>query len=206
MAELEAAFQRRELYLVSHDSLGDDGMIAGRSDLGIRSSSRRKYEFVQAMLPSGGEVEHYYSECRRIQQTAARIRSEADWEFVESLLPRAMGAWEGKAWATIREKDSVRAEAFWSRYDTAAAPGGGEPLPDVAERSSALLTGLGNRTNWTKAVAVTSPEVIGCLVCECLGTNLKTMLRFDVDPLSITRLTHTWIGWQVGALNLTHRS
>ena len=205
MAELEAAFHRRELYLVSHDALGDDGLIAGRSEAGIRSSSRRKYEFVQALLPAGDEVEYYAAECRRIQQTAARVRSEAGWEYVESLLPRAMGAWEEQTWATVREKDSVRAEAFWSRYESAAAPGGGEPLAAVAERSGAFLTGLGNRTNWTKAVAVTSPEIIGCLVCDCLGVNLKTMLRFDVDPLSVTRLTHTWIGWQVGSLNLTLR-
>jgi broad specificity phosphatase PhoE len=206
MADIETAFQRRDLYLVCHDSLGDDGLIAGRSEVGIRSSARRKYDFVRSMIPTGGEVEHYACEIRRVQQTAARVRSEVEWEFVESLLPRGMGAWEEKTWSDVRETDSVRAEAFWSSYETQAAPGSGEPLPEVAERAQNLLTGLGNRTSWTKAVAVTSAEVIGCLVCNALGQELKMMLRFDVDPLSITRLTHTWIGWQLSSLNLTHRT
>ncbi len=203
MADLETAFQRRDLYLVCHDALGDDGMIAGRSEVGIRSSARSKYEFVRTMLPNGGELEYYACGSRRIQQTAARIRSEVEWESVNSLLPRGMGKWEERTWSEVRETDAVRAEAFWSSYESQAAPGGGEPLSDVAERAQHLLTGLGNRASWTKVVACTSAEVIGCMVCSILGDDLKTMLRFDVDPLSITRLTHTWIGWQLGSLNIT---
>ena len=205
MADLETAFQRRELFLVCHDSLGDEGLIAGRSAVGIRSSSRRKYEFLRSMISTGGQVEYYACESRRIRQTAARVQSEVEWELVGSLLPRSMGAWEERLWADVREKDSVRAEAFWSSYETNAAPGG-ERLPEVAERAQTFLTGLGNRNTWTQAVAVTSAEVIGSLVCSVLAQELKMMLRFDVDPLSVTRLTHTWIGWQVSSLNLTHRA
>ncbi|MFT6395560.1 MAG: broad specificity phosphatase PhoE [Bradymonadia bacterium] len=203
MADLETAFQRRELYLVCHDALADDGMIAGRSEIGIRSSARSRYEFVRTLLPTGDEVEYYACSSRRIQQSAARIWAEAQWEHVDSLLPRGMGKWEERTWSDVRETDAVRAEAFWSSFESQAAPGGGEPLADVAERAQHLLTGLSNRPSWTKAVACTSPEVIGSMVCSVLGDDLKTMLRFDVDPLSITRLTHTWIGWQLGSLNIT---
>ena len=203
MSVLDDAFRRRELWLVCPDALADDGMIPGRSDIGIRPSPRSRYDRMRKLLPSGADNEYFRAPSRRCQQTCARLSAEADWEESDQLVARAMGAWEGKTWRQVRDEDSVRAEAYWSNFAEAKAPSGGETLGDVRERVDAFLVGMGHRATWQQAVVVASPEVIGVAVASTLGVDLKSVLRFNVDPLSVTRLTHTWIGWQLGCLNLT---
>lgn len=201
MAELEDAFHRRELYLVAHDAVAQGDVIAGMSDVGIRASPRSHYDRLRKRLPHGGEVEWYRDASRRAAQTAARVFSEVDWAETDQIAPRQMGAWQGKTWSDVRQADSVRAEAFWSQFGRSKAPGESETLPDVYDRVNAFLVGMGHRTTWNEAVAVAPPEIIGVAVCAVLEVEMKTVLRFAVDPLSVTRLTHTWIGWQLGALN-----
>ena len=201
MADLEQAFRRRELFLVCHDGLGDEGMIAGRSDAGIRPSPRSRYDRLRKAVPTEPDVEWFRGPERRCQQTSARILAEVDWQESDQLAARAMSTWEGKTWQQIRESDSLRAEAFWSNFAERKAPTDGESLLQVRERVNAFLVGMGHRQTWTRAVAVCSPEVIGVAVCDTLGIDLNTVLRFNVDPLSVTRLTHNWIGWQVGCMN-----
>ncbi len=201
MAELEQAFRSRDLYLVCHDSTAEEGLIAGRSDVGIRPSPRSRYDMLRKVLPTEEGVEWYRGDERRCQQTSARIFSEAGWEENDQLAARGMGAWEGMNWQDVRDKDSVRAEAFWSHYASTAAPGGGESLAQVSERMNAFLTGMGHRTVWSTAVVVCAPEVISAAVCSTLQVDLSAALRFNVDPLSVTRLSHNWIGWQIGCVN-----
>lgn len=201
MAELEQAFRRRELYLICHDGLADDGMIAGGSDIGIRPSPRSHYDRLRKALPTEADVEWYRSPERRCQQTSARVFGEVDWEDSDQLAARAMGVWEGKTWRGVRDEDSVRAESFWSNYAVSKAPSGGESLVTVHERVNAFLTGMGHRTTWTEAVVVCAPEVIAAAVCDTLQVDLSAVLRFNVAPLSLTRLSHSWIGWQVRCVN-----
>lgn len=201
MAELEDAFRRRDLYFIAHDGLGEDGLIAGLSEVGIRPSPRSRYERLRKAVPGDGDIEWYRDASRRGQQTAARVFSEAEWIEHDQLAPRAMGAWEGKTWGAVRESDSVRAEAFWSQYGRSKAPGESESLPEVHERVNAFLVGMGHRTTWSTAVVVAPPEIVAVAMCATMEVPLKTMLRFGVDPLSMSCLTHTWIGWQVSCLN-----
>lgn len=201
MAQLEDAFRTRELFLVAHDAVGEDGLIAGMSDVGIRPSARSRYERLKKALPHEGDVEWFRDGSRRGQQTAARVFSEVEWTQQDQLAPRGMGAWEGRNWSDVRREDSVRAEAFWSQYGRSRAPGDSESLQQVHDRVSAFLVGMGHRTTWSQAVLVVPPEIVGVAACAVMEVPLNTVLRLAVDPLSITRLRHTWIGWQLGCLN-----
>lgn len=201
MADLQDAFRSRDLYLVCNDRVAEDGLIGGRSDVGIRPSSRSRYERLRKELTHEAEVEWFRDTSRRSQQTSARILAEAPWQDTEQLMPRAMGAWEGLTWEQVRARDAVRAESFWTRFEESRAPGESETLQAVRDRVDAFLTGMGHRTSWSRAVAVAPAEVIAVAACWALGVELRTTLRFTVEPLSVTRLTHSWIGWQLGCLN-----
>lgn len=204
MPDLETAFRRREIYFICHDVIAEEGLIAGQSDVGIRPSPRSKYDAVRRALSQFDGVEWYRGPERRCQQTAARILGEVEWEESNQIAARQMGAWQGKTWKDIRKADSVRAEAFWSNYASAAAPGDGESVEVLRNRANAFLVGMGHRDVWNTAVAVCAPETVAAVVCDALQVDMTTSLRFNVDPLSITRLSHSWIGWQVDCVNASY--
>jgi broad specificity phosphatase PhoE len=156
---------------------------------------------MRKLLTMDRDVEWYRDTTRRAHQTSARIFAEVPWQESEQLAPRAMGAWEGKTWEQIRRADAVRAEAFWNRFEDSSAPGESETLGAVLERTEAFLTGMGHRTSWECAVVVAAPEVIAVAVCSVLGIDLRSTLKFGIDPLTVTSMQHSWIGWQLGCLN-----
>jgi alpha-ribazole phosphatase len=198
MSELEDVLRTRSLWLVCHDHLPDDRLIAGRSDVAIRPSPRTRYDRLRKLLPEDGE--RHTSTVRRCHQTCARLRPDLEWTPQELLLGRDHGDWEGQTWDDVRSADPIRCESFWSDYARATAPHG-ESLGAVAERVDAFLLGLRNRDEWTHLVAVTHPEVIRALVCRVLQIPLNNALRLRVDPLSVTHLSRSWSGWQVDGLN-----
>lgn len=199
MTDLEDALRHRCLHLVCHDDLPQERLIAGRSDVAIRPAPRRRYDQLRRLLPD--DAERHTAAVRRCLQTCARIRPDVDWTEQEGLDGRRHGEWEGRTWDDVRVEDPVRCEQFWSDYARATAPGG-ESLGDVAERVDSFLLGLRNRDGWTDVVAVTHPEVIRVAVCRVLQIPLNNALRLRVDPLSVTRLSRTWTGWQIDGLNL----
>lgn len=201
MTDLEDAFRPRKVWFVCCDELAEERVIAGRADLAIRPAARARYERLRKALPETGEVEFHRAPVRRAQQTAARLRPDLDWGVSEQLAPRAMGAWEGKTWDELRRSDSVRVESFWADFVARAAPGGGEALTEVGGRAESFLTGLTNRPGWSSAVVIASPDVIAAVACTILDVDLKTTRHFDVDPLSVTTATHSWLGWHLTSLN-----
>lgn len=204
MADLTDPLRTRRVYLISEDRLaGEDGLIAGRSDdIGIRASARAAYERMRDALPPADESLCLRSPVRRAQQTANRIAAEVEWEESEALLPRDYGSWTGETWEKVRTTDPGRTEAFWNDYARGRAPGG-ESLHDVYERAGLMLTELGNRARWDHAIVVTHPDVIRAIVLHVLEAPLKTATRVHVEPVSMTRLSHGWMGWTLDSLNHT---
>lgn len=193
----------RRIHLVVRDRLAQDDLIAGQSDVAIRASARTAYERVRRLLPEPDPARNLYltSPVRRAQQTAARIQGDLTWTPQDALRPRDMGNWEGIAWTDVRASDPRRCERFWSDHATAAAPGG-ERLTDVKERAEGWLAGLLNRDGWDHAVVVTHPTVVRVALCQLLEIPLRHALTLTMDPLAITRLSHSWLGWRLDGLNL----
>lgn len=204
MGESTDPLRARRVYFVCEDRLtGADDIIAGHSDdVTIRASARAAYERMRDALPAPDASLCLRSPVRRAEQTASRIAAEIEWETADALLPRDYGAWTAKTWADVRSTDPGRTEAFWNDYARGKAPGG-ESLKDVAERAELMLTELGNRPRWDHAIVVTHPDVIRAIVLHVLEAPLKTATRLHVEPLSLTRLSHGWMGWTLDALNHT---
>lgn len=204
MADNSDPLRSRRVYLISEDRLtGPDDLIAGRSDdVGIRASARAAYERLRDALPDATASLCLRSPVRRAEQTANRIAAEVDWEVAEPLAPREFGSWTGRPWSDVRTTDPGRTEAFWNDYARGRAPGG-ESLGDVSERADLMLTELGNRARWDHAIVVTHPDVIRAVVLHVLEAPLKMATRVHVEPLSVTRLSHGWMGWTLDSLNHT---
>lgn len=191
----------RHLYLVCRDRIADDNVVPGRSDIAIRPSTRSTYERLRRLLPEPEGALLMSSPLRRCHQTGARLFANLQWEESEHLLPRAFGTWEGKTWAQIRQEDPIRAESFWSDFANSRPPGG-ESLRDVAERVDIFVTGLLNREGWSQAILLTHPDIIRIAASFVLETPLKNALRVVAEPLSVTHLSHSWMGWQLESLNV----
>ncbi len=201
MTEIPEIFRPRRVWLITRDRVAEEQTICGLSDVPIRASSRTSYENIRKLLPEPELTVRYRSPVRRAEQTAARIYPHHAWEPSEHLRPRAFGDWERQTWADVRQNDARRAEAFWNDYAAGRAPGG-ETLDEVAERVDLFLGALANRGGWTDVVAIAHRDVVMATVCRVLDTRLRQASRIVVEPLSICRLSLSWNGWQLDALNV----
>jgi ribonuclease H / adenosylcobalamin/alpha-ribazole phosphatase len=96
------------------------------------------------------------------------------------------GEWTGRSFA---ELDSL---AEWQRWNsaraTARAPGG-ESMAGAVSRSSSVLAGLVLDHDGETIVAVSHCDIIRGIIAHHLGLGLDHLLRFEVDPASVSRLT-----------------
>jgi broad specificity phosphatase PhoE len=191
---------QRDVWLVCRDTPADDALVTGGRDVAIHPSPRQIYERLRRRLPAPGEADFWCSPARRAQQTASRLLPEARWESHEAISPRLFGRWEGLHWDDIRARDSVHAEAFWREYGTPAPPGG-ESMQAVQDRWRLLAQMLQNRQDWQQAVLVTHPDIIRTALCHVLDCRLTQAGRLAVSPLSITRLSFSFVGWRLEEFN-----
>ncbi len=204
MSDLAQALQHRHLWVICRDTPADDDILLGDADTAIRPAPRPTYDRVRKRLPDTGQaagVQWYVSPARRAHQTASRLVPEARWEAQEHVGPRLWGHWQGLDWPTIRSRDALRVEAFWSDYGQARPPEG-ESLADVIERWHLFATALTHQADWKQAVVVTHPDVIRAAVCHVLDLKPANASRIAVHPLSITRLSASFVGWKLDELNV----
>ena len=202
MADLNEFMRVRSVYLICHDRTADERAIAGRGDVAIRPSSRAIYDRLRKMLPDGDDVVRHVASQRRCKQTAARLIPNQDWNESAQLDARDFGDWTGSTWETIRKEQPVRCEQFWNDYARERPPRG-ESLREVTGRLEMFLAGLTNRDDWGSALVVAPAEIIRVAVCLILDVKLKNALKISVDPLSVSHVSHNWMGWQVESVNVT---
>lgn len=201
MSDAPQALQSRHVWWIARDRIGDEQQIAGSTDVAIRPSPRPAYDTIRELLPVSTGLVHAVSPARRAQQTAARLLPNVVWDADELLGPRRFGAWDGLTWADIRADDPKRCENYWTDNALPRPPGDAESMRDVAERVDAWLTSALHRPGWRHIVVVTHAELIRAALCNVVEIPMKNALRVAVDPLSVTHLSHSWMGWQVHAVN-----
>ncbi len=109
------------------------------------------------------------------------------------------GDWTGRVIAELDgDPDWVR----WNAARSGAQAPGGERMTDAVARAVAHLDALGRR-DWLGAiVCVSHSDIIRGVVAHYLGLSLDHMLRFDVDPGSITSLVVGDWGGRLLSLNV----
>jgi broad specificity phosphatase PhoE len=121
---------------------------------------------------------------RRASETAALLGLAAT-ECPE-LRDQSFGAWSGMSLSELQASEGGALAAWTS--DPAFAPEGGESVAAVADRASAFLDRLLQRSPSGCTIAVTHPAFVRTAILHVLSAPLTAFWRLDAAPLSLADL------------------
>ncbi|GAA4232863.1 hypothetical protein GCM10022254_33920 [Actinomadura meridiana] len=137
------------------------------------------------------DAEAWSSPARAARETCAALGLDA--RPVAALAEAECGRWAGVPYAVVAENEPDALASWLS--DPRAVPHGGESRADLADRVADWL-GSG-----ASGIAVCDAGVIRAALAHVLGLDVMAADRFDLAPLSTTRLTSAGGGWRVAHVN-----
>lgn len=187
--------------LIRHAAHVDlDRVLSGRRDgVALSDAGRTQAAMLGRRLAWRGLTRVECSPLERTRDTAAAIAAAA-WlpspVPVDALIELDMGEWTGRALDSFGDDPDWRA---WNeRRGTARIPGG----EDMSEAQARIAGHFRSLRDGTVAV-VTHADMIRAAVAHVLGLPLDHLLRFAIDPASVTTLvTGDW-GAKLLSLNET---
>ncbi len=108
------------------------------------------------------------------------------------------GRWTGVRFEVLEGEPDWSA---WNEQRGSARPPDGESMGEATARVVAALEEIARNHPGSTVAAVTHCDIIRGAVAHYLGLALDNLLRFDVDPASVTRLAVGPWGGRVLALN-----
>jgi ribonuclease H / adenosylcobalamin/alpha-ribazole phosphatase len=191
------------IHLVRHCPHGDVGrVLTGRcagsplTDQGLAKAHR-----LAAELASNEHIAAVHSSPRlRARQTAGAIAEAAgaEVEIVEALDEVDFGDWTGRSFAALERDPDWRA---WNEARATARPPAGEAMAEAVARAVDHVESVARR-EWAGAViCVSHCDVIRGVIAHYLGLGLDNLLRFDVEPGSLSTLVVGGWGGKLVTLN-----
>ena len=137
----------------------------------------------------------------RTRMTAETIgqRSGAPVQVAEALDEIDFGDWTGAEFALL---GGPLWDEWNTRRSTARCPGG-ESMAEAAERIGRHVDRLAATRGGERIALVTHADMIRALVARVLGLSLDNLLRFEIDPASVSRIEAGVWGARVLSLNET---
>jgi probable phosphoglycerate mutase len=108
------------------------------------------------------------------------------------------GEWAGRSYA---ELEGEPAWVDWNERRGSARVPGGESMVEAADRAMSFLEEAVRDHENRQIVAVSHCDVIRGVIARCLGLGLDNLLRFDVDPASVSRVVIGSWGSRVLSVN-----
>jgi ribonuclease H / adenosylcobalamin/alpha-ribazole phosphatase len=174
-------------YLVRHGAHDEFGQLlsgrAGQSRLSEAGLLQARKLADWASRANASTVQA--SPRKRTQETAAIIAQAQGLpvETVNALDEVDFGAWNGRDFAEL-EEDPLWHE--WNSRRASAITPGGEQMADAVTRVTAHLERAGEVPGIAPAMIVTHCDIIRGVIAQYLGLSLENMLRFDIDPGSVS--------------------
>jgi broad specificity phosphatase PhoE len=142
----------------------------------------------------------YSSPLQRAWHTARDVAAPHELEPViaDGLEEVNFGAWTGRSFIDL--EGDPRWKLWNERRGEARAPDG-ESMAEAVRRAAAELASLAAAHNGETIVAVSHCDIIRGVVALHLGLPLDNLLRFDVDPASLTRLAADGEGARIVSVN-----
>lgn len=142
----------------------------------------------------------YSSPRERAWYTARDIAEphDLDVEVVDALDEIDFGEWTGARFSDLEGDEQ------WDRWNEARGSArcpGGETMAEAVDRASAALDTIGSNHDGETVVAVTHSDIIRGVLARFLGMPLDNLLRFDVDPASISTVELSRWGARVRSIN-----
>jgi alpha-ribazole phosphatase len=147
---------------------------------------------LKAVLPVAAPT--FCSPARRTRDTALALR--LDPTMAPEFREQDFGAWTGRRHDDIAASEGDAYHAFW-QSPAVNTPPGGESFVDQVRRVADGLAKLPDGD----VIAVVHSGTIRAALAIALDCAPEQVLRFVVDPLSLTRIDRLAVGWRVGAVN-----
>lgn len=190
------------LLLVRHAAHVELGRILSgrRRDVALSREGLEQAEIVADLLAVEPLTAVYSSPRERAWYTARQIAEPHELQVgvVDDLDEVDFGGWTGMAFNDL-EGDPGWCE--WNEARASARPPGGERMCDAVRRTVAALQAIAAQHDGGTVACVSHCDIIRGALAYYLGLPLDNMLRFDVDPASVSRLMLGSWGARVMTLN-----
>ncbi len=166
----------------------------------MSSAGLGEAEIVADLLGTEPVAAVYSSPRERAWYTAREIadRFGVKVSIAEGLDEVDFGEWAGKTFAEL-EDDSAWTQ--WNERRGSARARGGESMAEAVDRAIAAVEQIAREHAEQTVVAVSHCDVIRGIIAHVLGLPLDNLLRFDVDPASVSRLRFGSWGSRVTSIN-----
>nr|WP_295370711.1 histidine phosphatase family protein [uncultured Sphingosinicella sp.] len=183
----------------AHVELGRT-LTGRRRDVSLSREGLEQAEIVADLLGVEPLAAVYSSPRERAYYTAREIaeQHEKKVEILDSLDEVDFGDWTGRSF------DDLEGDPLWDAWNAergSARPPGGEAMTDAVTRA---VEGLEARAaeHWDQVIAAVSHcDIIRGVIAHYLGLPLDNLLRFDIDPASVSRLVVGSWGARVMSVN-----
>ena len=173
-----------------------------RRDVALSPEGLEQARIVADLIGTEPIAAVYSSPRERAYYTAREIAEPHELKVtVEDGLDEVdFGDWAGLGF------DALEGDPAWQQWNEArgsARPPGGESMAEAVARAAATLERLAQDHEGQSIVAVSHCDIIRGVAAHYLGLPLDNLLRFDIDPASISRLV---LGaWGARIVNLNER-
>jgi len=153
----------------------------------LSSDGLQQAEIVSDLLAVEPLAAVYSSPRERAYYTARTIGEpqELKVRIADGLDEVDFGDWTGMSFNDL-EGDPAWTE--WNEARGSARPPGGESMAEAVARAVAQLEEIAANHSGGTVACVSHCDIIRGVIAHCLGLPLDNLLRFDVDPASVSRL------------------
>jgi broad specificity phosphatase PhoE len=158
-----------------------------RRDVALSHEGLEQAEIVADLLAVEPLAAVYSSPRERAFYTARSIAEAHELKVgvVDALDEIDFGDWTGVDFNTLE------GDADWNAWNEArdtARPPGGESMAEAVRRTAAALEAIAADHKGESVACITHCDIIRGAVAYYLGLPLDNLLRFDIDPASVTRI------------------
>ncbi|MFS0770900.1 histidine phosphatase family protein [Sphingomonas sp. 1P08PE] len=166
-----------------------DRRLSGRMPgVPLSDDGRRQAAALARALAGRGLTAVECSPLDRTRETAAAIAVAAglpDPVAVDALVEIDLGDWTGRAFGSFDDDPAWR---DWNEHRGTARIPGGETMAEAQARIVGHLERIGRTRPGDTIALVTHSDMIRAAIAWVLGLPLDHLLRFDIDPASISPL------------------
>lgn len=190
------------VHLVRHGAHGDLGQrLSGRSPGGQLSREGRSQVRRVAEVLAREDISAIQASPRLRTQETARIIARPfclEVETVAALDELDFGNWTGRTFTELAGDSLWR---HWNASRSTCRPPGGETMRAAVDRVIAHLADLDASQSGLTILCVSHGDIIRGTLAHYLGLSLDNILRFDVEPASVSTLTIGSWGGRVERMN-----
>jgi broad specificity phosphatase PhoE len=183
----------------AHVELGKT-LSGRRRDVALSQDGLEQAEIVSDLLAVEPLQAVYASPRERAYYTGRTIADphELKVQIADALDEVDFGDWTGLAF------DALEGDPLWDEWNSSratACPPNGEAMAAAVERAVAEVQRIALEHKGQVVAAVSHCDIIRGVIAHVLGLSLDNLLRFDIDPASVSRIAVGDWGARVMSIN-----